>query len=320
MRRLFVIALSFLALLSTGARADDCTLHQYASLPIIANVDGLPVVEAQIDGGTFRLLADTGGIYSLLRKDIADSLKLSPHPIRNGSEIYDASGTRIRDYVEAPGFKLGPIALDKFPMMVQSNPLISKAIDGTLAVDFLSRFDVEIDFANRKLNLFSPDHCPGKVVYWSSSYADAPFKIEGMHIVVPVTLDGQTLQSILDTGSSLSSISEGVAHKVFGISSSSPGIESLPGAKPDDLVQNRFRFKSLSFNDVSISNPLLLLFPDKLAQGYTHEHDDKLALDPIYGVDLKSPSLTLGVDVLSKLHLYISYKEKMLYVTAADAH
>ena len=319
MRRLFFIALSFLAVLSTGAKADDCTLHQYASLPIVANANNMAVVEAQIGGHTYHLMVDTGGVYSMLQSDVANSLKLSQYEIRS-SEVYDAAGKRIRNYVEAPDFKLGPIVLEKFPMMVETDKAVHNSFEGTLGVDFLSRFDVEIDSANRKLNLFSPDHCTGKVVYWAKSYADVTFTIHGTNIVVPLTLDGKSLNGVLDTGSSGSTINKTIAYRVFGLGETSPDVEHLSDAKPDDLIQYRFRFKSLDFNGVSVSNPLLFFLPDNGMNGLANEHPDKLVRDPIYGADFKAPDLILGMDVLSPLHLYISYKEKTLYVTAADAH
>jgi hypothetical protein len=33
-----------------------------------------------------------------------------------------------------------------------------------------------------------------------------------------------------------------------------------------------------------------------------------------------SATLLLGMDVLSRLHLYIAYHEEKLYITGADAH
>lgn len=40
---------------------------------------------------------------------------------------------------------------------------------------------------------------------------------------------------------------------------------------------------------------------------------------PVDAPRLKAPGLILGTDILSKLHLYIAYGEKTLYVTATGA-
>ncbi len=38
---------------------------------------------------------------------------------------------------------------------------------GVIGTDLLGKFDVDLDIAHKKLNLFSPDHCKGQVVYWT---------------------------------------------------------------------------------------------------------------------------------------------------------
>jgi len=38
------------------------------------------------------------------------------------------------------------------------------------------------------------------------------------------------------------------------------------------------------------------------------------------GLQLDLPRLTIGEDVIRRLHVYIAYKEKVMYVTSATAH
>jgi hypothetical protein len=40
--------------------------------------------------------------------------------------------------------------------------------DGILGLDILAAYDLELDLAHDKVNLFARDHCTGKVIYWSS--------------------------------------------------------------------------------------------------------------------------------------------------------
>jgi predicted aspartyl protease len=307
-----------LAAIWSPAGAQECGLRQFASVDLMSNER--PVVEAQVGGRTVHLLIDTGGVYSTIRKDIADALGLRAHDISSGMAMYSVSGTRLKTYAEMPDFKLGGIALDKYPMLLR--PVNGDGgIDGTLAPDFLSRFEVDLDFAGHKLNLFAVDHCPGKVVYWAKSYVEIPFKLDGVtHISVPVTLDGHEIVTTLDTGSGATLIYEGAARSLFDLSTSSAGMERVPSADDGDLVQYRYRFKALSLEGVAVNNPLVYILPDAATRSFRRDFDAKMDNDAIYGRKLDEPQLILGANVLSKLHLFISYKEKKLYLTAADAH
>jgi len=316
--------LALAAILAAGlssAQAQECGLRRFASLDLVQGQDSRPIVEAQLGGRTVHLLIDTGGVYSTIRKDFADGLSLRAYDISRGMAMYSSNGTRLKTYAEVPDFKLGGIVLDKYPMLLSPGITGAGGIDGTLAPDFLSKFEVDIDFAAHKLNLFAVDHCPGKVVYWSKSYVEIPFKFDGItHISVPVSLDGREIATALDTGSNRTFLYEDAAGSVFGLSTSSPGMERRPSAKPEDLIQYQYRFKAMSLQGIAVTNPLIEILPDAANRGLHRDFDSKMDSDAIYGVSLDSPQLIVGTNILSKLHLFISYKEKKLYLTAADAH
>lgn len=321
MAKLYLAFAAILAASLSSAQAQECSLREFASLELLPNAGHTPVVEAQIGGRTVHLLVDTGGAYSTINKDLAESLRVSIHDVRNGVEVYGANGERYKTYIEAPGFRLGAIALEKYPMMVTGHALVGPGVDGTLGPDFLSRFEVDFDFAAHKLNLFALNHCPGKVVYWAKAFVEVPFSIDNVtHIVVPMMLDGHQTLATIDTGAALTTLDEATARNDFGLSETSPGMEPVPSAKPGDLFQRRFRFKTLSLNGLAVSNPLVYILPDMAARSFQWNHDAKMDKDAIYGETLSGPQLVLGTDVLSKLHLFISYKEKKLYLTAAGAH
>jgi hypothetical protein len=62
-------------------------------------------------------------------------------------------------------------------LMVMETATVSAAFPvGILGMDFLSRFDIEPDVTKGKFNLYSQDHCPGQVVYWSDTYASSRAK------------------------------------------------------------------------------------------------------------------------------------------------
>jgi hypothetical protein len=75
----------------------------------------------------------------------------------------------------------------------------------------------------------------------------------------------------------------------------------------------RRRFKKLELDGVVISDPLITLVPNSMgpppapaAGSFFWETDELQGL----------PDLILGMSVLSKLHVYIAYKERTLYLSA----
>jgi predicted aspartyl protease len=289
-----------------------------AALPM-TEVGGRFAVPASINGETHPFLVDTGGIYSSLAESIVQRQRLNEVSI-SGTDIFNVKGEKFKKGVSIDSLKVGDNEARHFHMLVRETP--ERDEDGIIAPDLLQLFDVELDFAAHKMNLFSPDHCSGKVAYWAKEYAAIPFKMpDGYHIVAPVTLDGHTLMAYFDTGAASTFLSQRIAEAIFSAGPDASGTEKRPGAQPQDLVQYQHRFQSLAFGGVSVANPLIYLLPDEAEKAIRKNyHDQKSIDDPVYGLQLSLPRLTIGENVIKRLHVYIAYKEKVMYVTAADAH
>jgi len=160
------------------------------------------------------------------------------------------------------------------------------------------------------------------VVYWPASrVAVVPVAISGGHIVFPVKLDGQRLNALLDTGASISMLNLDIATRQFRLT---PSAANTPAAgslfNPQKAQIYTHTFKSLSLEGVTVANPKLRLLPDLVRL--------KLRSSPVPwegGTRIASSSpnaglsdLILGMDILRHLHLYIAYKERRLYLTAAS--
>src|SRR6185312_15919031 len=170
--------------------------------------------------------------------------------------------------------------------------------DGILAGDLLTQFDVEFDFAAKKLNLFSQDHCPGKVVYWTrGGYADLPFHMTsgpistGDHIDLLMTLDGHELTTELDTGSATTWLRHKAAVQVFGLEDKSPGMERVAGGS-DELPVYRKQFGELSLGGVTVKNPVIDIVSDQFDKAFRMQHSEKSRDDPVYGAQMNFEALT----------------------------
>jgi hypothetical protein len=194
---------------------------------------------------------------------------------------------------------------------------------GILAANLLHAYDVDFDFASKKFNLLSQKHCDGKVVYWpADAVAAIPITLDSDgHIIVPVTLDGHQLRAMVDSGATGSLLNLEEAKSYFGItpgSADTPVIGSLTGTKGSSTYKHRF--SSLALEGLAIGNPTLALIPDLMHNRLGSDQGSSVAS----GSRIRDPNasaglgdMILGMDILHKLHVYIAYKEKMLYITPA---
>jgi len=275
----------------------DCKLERLAELPMTLK-SGHVTIPASINGKDATLGIDTGGPFSSLTLAAAHHIGNVGH--RDDLRIGDHELNRVyMGWMEA------------FP-----------GVDGLIAPDILSRYDVEFDFGGNIFRLFKPHSCANRAVYWTGPTTVIPFTLTNDgHVRVPVTLDGQNTYAILDTGAPISVLSMQDASKMFGLDPDSAGIKAAnmvsglwsnlhlapytSGAwnTPSRMVSAyTYPFKTISMGGLSITDPSI-----ELIQGRNFLGRD-------------SASLLLGNDVLSHFHLTIAYREQKLYVADAEVH
>lgn len=194
-------------------------------------------------------------------------------------------------------------------------------IDGLVGADFLSRFDADFDFGQKTLNLISPKHCKGRVVYWTTGYTTVPLQLtDSRQLFIPATLDGRNVSAMIDAGASWAAISEGSASRIFGVNAQSQGAEPARDTSAQSLWRFTYRFDALSFEGVSVKRPLISVYADATNRAFARQHTDRGQFDPRTAVRLEEADPTVGMSVLSSLHLYVSYDEQLLYISAANAH
>src|SRR5215469_12530498 len=175
-RTLFACA-AFAIAFSSAANADDCKLGRVASLDFTE--DGAIVVPVSIEGTSVRMFVDTGGMASAVDPVVANNLHLAQRRIMEG-RLYDGAGDPFTYIAQIHDLGLGETHASDLRFLVWPTPSFSKQeLAGALGTDLLRNYDVDIDFAAHKLNLFSQDHCPGKVVYWASNNV----AVVPMHVV-----------------------------------------------------------------------------------------------------------------------------------------
>ena len=224
----------------------------------------------------------------------------------NAIPIYDTKGNVFHSMAEAGRFTLGSMQTDHLQFVVTDHPLPGSG--GILSARFFEKYDIDLNFAAHRLNMFAPGHCAGQVVYWRApGVARLPFRFKDGQIIVRVTLDGREMDAAIDTGSPRSEMQFDDVDSFFYLNSRSPGVMR----EGDGNLGHDFTV--MSFGGVSITHPHLVL---------THSAASGLNSGPQTGTLLRNfgnttmqPELTIGTDLLRMLHVYISFKEHIVYVT-----
>ncbi|MBV8799398.1 MAG: retropepsin-like domain-containing protein [Alphaproteobacteria bacterium] len=329
MRALRATVLFYLFLCITPAAwaAEDCPpLTMVASVPLTIGSDNRPYVPVKINGKPKSMLVDTGGFVTEMNRSTSDELQLSARHTR--LQLIGVYGDMTQLAVTA-ALAVGNLHADNmdFMLMPQVHEFASDVPDaaGSIAPNFLRPYDADFDFGGGKFNLLSQKHCDGKVVYWpNSGVAVVPIDVRpDGQIVVPVELDGEKLKAVLDTGASTSVLNMEVAEVAFGLKPGSADTPAASGAgqNKSGMPTYSHRFKSLSLEGIAISNPEMIIIPDLVRMRMMDPHDSlegdtrvKNSANPV-GLD----PMMLGMNILRRLHLYIAYKEKKLYITPAAA-
>jgi hypothetical protein len=302
------------------ALAAECgPLRMVTSIPMKPIVGGVPGIDVLIADTRQTLLVDTGGVFSAVTKRTVRELKLKA--TQSNVSMVNVRGQKSDQAVRLPSIALGGLRQEGAYFQIDPAPdnpddKNPQAFAGTLGPDLLQKFDADFDFASGKLNLVSPDHCQGKVVYWTApAVAIVPMHVAQFgHVIFPMTLEGKRVNVLLDTGASNTTMNLDVARRIFDVDVSSPDVQKV-GEITGSYTANvyRRRFKTLEVDGVVITDPLITLLPNMMGSAparrigsLTRDNDDVQGL----------PDVILGMSVLSKLHVYIAYKESKLYLSA----
>ena len=334
------VALLALALGCAPAWAEDC-----APLKLITSVDthplgNSPVMTADVGfNGTMKpMIVDTGAGISMIRESALEPLGL--HGIRNSNvKMLSAGGAASQSFAEVASLTVGTIQVPRAQLQVAPGSNEERPFVGMLGGDLMSQYDVEIDPAGHKLNFFAGNHCPGHVIYWhpaglavvpiqtqlatgdSSRTGFRSYVFRAHSIFVPVTLDGKDLQAQIATGSAASSMSARTAKFIFGVTADSPG-SVVQGSVDGDPNHIHFThtFPTLTFDGVTVTNARFDIYPDLIG---AHDPNNTSRTDTrVRNIDdnlTAGNRISIGMDVLRRLRLFVAFSESKLYITPATA-
>lgn len=290
-----------------------------ASLDVKPDRSGRPMVTAMISDKPVALLVDTGGGLSSLTKRTVQELNLQTMESR--IRMTNVAGRSENLEVRLPFIALGGLRVEgPYFMVLPGDEIVGpddQTFGGLLGAEMLRNVDFDFDFAANKINLISQDHCAGNVVYWpAAAVAVVPFTFNAAgQITFRMELDGRRVNALLDTGASITILNLDIARRTFRVDVNADDVEKVGEVGRSQSGVYRKRFKTISFEGVSISNPVIMMFPDLIGGGSLgQQRTGSIIRDARGGL----PDVILGMNVLSEMHVYIASKERKLYITAAD--
>ena len=125
------------------------------------------------------------------------------------------------------------------------------------------------------------------------------------------------MPALIDTGlASRSILDADTAHQLFDLSPDSPGAVPMGTMGGSNRKIFGWTFKTLEIGGITVDTPRLEVIPDQMGKG---NKEDIAADSHIRRITQgMQPTMLIGMNVLRKLHLYIAFKERKLYVTAGS--
>jgi len=306
-----LVLLPILLLTATAASAQDCSPAKLlASVPMHSaepesNIRTVPVT---LNGTTRHMILDTGGAITQLSRDTIEELQLPLHD--SGTAVYDINGRVSRRFAVVDDFTFGHLNRKDAALMVWPEP--RRPYAGELAQDMLQPYDVDVDFGAGILKMYAKDHCPGPQG-WTPTVRTTMHN-KGWHLHIPVTLDGHTYDAIFDTGSRHTIMRLPAARRDFDLHPDSPGMTPYRAINGDAFLTGYLHnFSKMSFGGMTVDNPEVMVVPDIMSR---NADKSPMARNRAYhhNADLILPELSLGMDVLKHLHLFMAFGEQALYI------
>ena len=225
-------------------------------------------------------------------------LGLSQQMMGIGWQYKLVSGTLIHETAAVSSFSIGGMGGKNFHFGVVPDDEYGGGLAGSIGGDILRHYDVELDFAAHKLNLFAREHCPGKVVYWTREpYAAIHFNFapEGQ-MLIPIKIDNVSFIAGINTAwPAAVQMNVGTAREMFEWRTDPPELHRNGGTS----TSYTYPFSLLSLGGASVKNP---------------------SVELLENTQLSNQGVRVGLDALKPFHVYISNDDATIYLTAVDAH
>lgn len=266
-----------------------CSLVMAATLPLLPDAEGKPVVAILAAGRLLRMQVDSGAETSVLTTASATRLGLVPSAART---VQGAGGV-----ARYPTARLTAVDFGGQTIPTLTVPVMAlrggEAVDGLIGADLLAPFQVGFDPARAAITLYRAYHCRTPHPPWPATALDwtGPWQIP----VIGAVLDGHGIAAVLDTGSASSFVDARLAPVAAAVLRADPRRRAY-AAGGMAVEGSLHRFGALRLGAVSLSTPRLRV----------------VARMPAPGI-----GMVIGMDLLGDRALWLDYAGRRAYLGSA---
>ena len=232
--------------------------------------------------------------------------------------------TEISQYARLVGFSIGSMKVEDPPVYITPGDAPADASAsrmpniGVIGMDQLGATDYELDFANHKLNFYSPNHWHQQVVYWTDKYTSAPLtRTHFGGFVFPVVLEGKRIEAVISAVSAHSRIRTQALQAIFGVTAGQDDVQVETAAGGRTVHYRTMTLSGLGLSDQKVRfdliaddvDPTCILTSERTGAYYYQGEQCRGVEAPVF----------LGLEVIRNLHLYFAVNDQIVYFSDARA-
>lgn len=296
-----------------------CKLELVATIDIEFNDFGNVLLPVKVNGKEAWVVLEMDAGSALVSRAAAEQLGLRLEEQHDFQML--VAGARVTHKTVVDSLLLGTANFARWSFYI--NPRSEQAVPmyrgrpllGSLSSQFMNVVDVELNLAQKKLNLFKQTtNCRGKQAYWGGEVTAMDLYTDRSGLLLfPMEVDGRRVETSLNTGSRVSTISEKVTRQYFDFGRDSPGVmqdaQTFINARP--YREMALTAKALAMKDVRI------YLRDDLDSRCVPATTDRASRAIGFHECFNISPVSIGTDLLKRLRIYIAPKERKIFFTRA---
>ena len=294
------------------ATASRCDVLPAGEMPIRMKGEQAFVTLA-VNNKSLNLLLDTGDFVTSLAPDAVARLAL-PASDQPSLQMTGIGGGYAAPIVQAADVQYlnHHVSNIPFPVLPASEFRPEEHVDGLFGANFLSAYEVEMDFPAHKMRFFNhAAGCANPAPAWTA-HATRLQAMDAGHqlLLIPVKINGVELNALIDTGIEDTSITQTAAEELGITAASMRGDYQITEQGLGESTERLHKFDSIQIGSSTFSRPVLAVddTPSPIQQNVATMTASAMPV-PHRGVDV-----ILGANFLFKKRLYIAYDQSAVFV------